>query len=283
MGDQPQGVTARVGHPRRRQPGAGSSGWRAATTEVVIIALVLLAFTRLQSAAGTDVAAATANALALQSVEQVLHLDIELAANAWLVEHPALIPPAVLFYRLYYAVPAVVLVWLFRRDAGVYLRVRRALVAMAGLALLVYWALPMSPPRFALTGVVDIVADHDILAGQPSRDLASGANHFSAMPSLHVGWSALCAYAVWSALRGAHPPAALLAWLFPLVMVADVLSNGAHYVLDVVGSAVLLVASIGVARVWALLLNRQSSGHGRRRTSLAATRRKPTGQRPPSR
>ncbi|MEO7058121.1 MAG: phosphatase PAP2 family protein [Lapillicoccus sp.] len=241
--------------------GVERRGWRGAITEVVLVALVLLAFTRLQAAAGTDVAAATANARALQSVERSLHLDVEVAANGWLVRRESLIPAAVRFYRLYYAVPAVVLVWLFLRDAAVYLKVRRALVAMACLALLVYWALPMSPPRFALPGVVDIVADHDILPGRPSRDMAGGANLFSAMPSLHVGWSALCAYAVWSTLRGSHPRAALLAWLFPLVMVLDVLTIGAHYVLDVVGSAVLLLAAVAVARVWARLVDRHVWGH----------------------
>ncbi|MEO8829163.1 phosphatase PAP2 family protein [Lapillicoccus sp.] len=259
MEDRIGRVRAGIGQVRHELLDAERRGWRWATTEVVLVALVLLAFTRLQALAGTDVAGATANARALQSVERALHLDIELRWNARLVGHERLIPPAVLFYRLYYAVPAVVLVWLFLRDAVVYLKVRRALIAMAALALLVYWALPMSPPRFALPGVVDIVAVHDILPGQPSRDLASGANLYSAMPSLHVGWSALCAYAVWSALRGSHPRAALLAWLFPLAMVLDVLTIGAHYVLDVVGSAVLLLTSIAVARLWARLVDRRSS------------------------
>jgi hypothetical protein len=70
------------------------------------------------------------------------------------------------------------------------------------------------------------------------------------MPSVHVAWSAWAAYAAWSALRAAHPRGALAAWLFPLVMVAVVFSTGSHYVLDVVGSAVLLVGAIAVARLW---------------------------------
>jgi membrane-associated phospholipid phosphatase len=111
----------------------------------------------------------------------------------------------------------------------------------------------MSPPRFALSGVVDIIAEHDVLAGAASRDLDNGQNHYSAMPSLHVGWSAWCAYAVWFALRESHPRLALLAWVFPLAMVGDVLITGNHYVLDIVGSAALLGLSIIVARGWARL------------------------------
>lgn len=234
-------------------------GWRVAAVEVLLLAAVLLAFTRLHAAAGTDVTAATANARALQSLEQGLHLDVELATNQWLADHDGLIPVAVLFYRLYYIALIGGLLWTFVRRPAVYLHVRRTFVAMTGLALLVFWALPMSPPRFALPGVVDIIADHDILAGQSSRDLSSGANHFSAMPSLHVGWSAWCAYAVWLTLRDSHPRAALVAWLFPLLMVANVLATGNHYVLDVLGSAVLLAAGIAVATTWGGLVGRISS------------------------
>jgi hypothetical protein len=178
------------GQVLRREAGVVTQGWRTAVAEVVLLAALLLAFTRLHAATGSDVAAATANAHALQAVEHTLHLNIELAMNRWLTEHDVLIPPAVLLYRLYYAFLVGILPWIFIRHAEVYLHVRRTFAAMTGLALLVFWALPMSPPRFALSGVVDVIAEHDILAGDPSRDMANGANHFSAMPSLHVGWSA---------------------------------------------------------------------------------------------
>jgi hypothetical protein len=231
---------------------------RAALVEVVVLVLAFLVFLRLHAAAGTDAAAAaTAHARALQSVERVLHLDVEQGANAWLVGHPALIPPAVWFYRSYYVVVVGVLVWVFLRHAEVYLHVRRTLLAMTALVLPVFWALPMAPPRFALPGVGDIVAEHDVLGSNASRDTGSGANLYSAMPSLHVGWAAWCAYAVWSALRASHPRAALSAWVFPLVMAADVLTTGNHYVLDVVGSAVLLGVSVAAASAWGRLGERR--------------------------
>ena len=132
---------------------------------------------------------------------------------------------AVLYYRLYYLPLAGVLLWVLLRHPEVYPTVRRALTVMASLTLLVFWLVPMSPPRFALTGIVDIAADHDLIGGGGSRDLTNGQNHFSAMPSLRVGWSALCAYAAWLALRHNHPRLALLAWLFPFVMIADVITT----------------------------------------------------------
>jgi len=214
-------------------------------------------FTRLHAAAGKDVTAATANARALQSVERVLHLDIEQSWNAWLVGHPAVIQPAVYFYRAYYLAIVGVLLWVALRHADVYGQVRRTLVAMTAFVLPVFWALPMSPPRFALPGIVDIVAEHDILGSSASRVTGNGENHYSAMPSMHVGWSAWCAYAVWSALRASHPRLAMLAWVFPLLMTTVVLTTGNHYVLDIAGSAVLLLVAIAAAAAWPRLSERR--------------------------
>jgi PAP2 superfamily len=221
--------------------------------------LPFLLFLRLHAAAGKDVAVATGNARVLQSVERVLHVDVERTSNAWLVAHPVLIPPSVWFYRSYYVVVVGVLLWVYVRRADVYLKVRRALLAMLALVLPVFWALPVAPPRFALPGVVDVVAEHDVLGGSAARDAGRGENLYSAMPSLHVAWAAWCAYAVWSALRASHPRAALSAWLFPVTMTADVLTTGNHYVLDVVGSLLLLGGSIAAASAWGRLAERRRS------------------------
>jgi PAP2 superfamily len=241
-----------IARVRARALARDAGGRPCALAEVIGLLLWVLLFARLQSAAGKDVTAATANALALQSMERAMHIDIELSANHWLAGRLVLSHLAVYLYRLYYAVIVGVLVWVFIRHAPAYRKVRRVLVAMMALILPVYWAVPESPPRFALPGVIDIVAKYDIL-GHASRDTGNGQNHYSAMPSLHVGLSLWCAYAVWSVLRVEHPRLALLPWMFPLLMAADVLATGNHYVLDVAGSIVLLAVSIAAASMWGRL------------------------------
>ncbi|MEO3810973.1 phosphatase PAP2 family protein [Sphaerisporangium sp. B11E5] len=240
----------------------------APLAEAALLLLVILLFSRLHAAAGQGVAAtATANALALQSVERTLHLDIELWANQWLTAHPFLIQPAVFYYRLYYLVLIGVLVWVFISHPEVYVKLRRTLVAMALLVLPVFWTLPMSPPRFALPGVVDIIAWHDPFVGHATRDLESGRNLFSAMPSMHMSWSLWCAYAAWHALRNSHPRLAPLPWIFPLGMTAVVLITGNHYVLDIAGSVTLLTGSIAAVSAW--------SHFTERRRTTAASHRNP--------
>ncbi|MEA5367382.1 phosphatase PAP2 family protein [Amycolatopsis sp., V23-08] len=249
----------------------GTGGRPAVLVELVLLLLWFLLFARLDAAVGQDFAAADAHALALQAAEHAVHLDVERSANAWLAANPVLGHLAVYLYRLYYVVVAGVLLWVFTRHAGVYRRVRRTMVAMTALVLPVYWAVPMSPPRFALPGAVDIVAGYDIL-GQAGRESWTHPSHWTAMPSMHVGWSLWCAYAVWTALRGTRPRLALAAWSFPLLMTADVLATANHYVLDVAGSVALLAAAIAVAALWGRLAGSGTAGRdtaaaGRRLTS----------------
>src|SRR4051812_16656362 len=241
-----------------------------ALAEVAMLVLTFLFFARVHAGVGTSLSVATANARQLQSIENAVHLNVELTANRWLTEHPALIQPAVYWYRLYYAVLLAVLVWVYVRHSEVYRQIRRTLLAMTLLVLPVFWALPMSPPRFALPGVVDIVAEHDLFGSTAARNLSDGRTTFSAMPSMHVGWSLWCGYAVWVALRGTHPRLALLAWGFPLVMIAVVLTTGNHYLLDVVGSVALLVIAIGVA---ALTGRVAANGSGRLSRVAGGSRR----------
>ncbi|WP_062431277.1 phosphatase PAP2 family protein [Herbidospora daliensis] len=200
--------------------------------EVALLVVGVLLFSMLHAAAGKGVAErATANALTLQSWEHALGLDVELTANQWLVDHPALIQPAVVYYRGYYVVLAGVLIWLFLRRRDVYVQARRTILLMAALALVVFFTIPMSPPRFALPGIVDIVGSR-------------GANLYSAFPSLHFGWSLWAAYAVWAA----RPRLAILAWAFPVGMAVVVVVTGNHYVLDLVASVVLLAVAVGLRR-----------------------------------
>ncbi|WP_103349949.1 phosphatase PAP2 family protein [Amycolatopsis sp. CA-128772] len=231
-------------------------GRPAVLVELGFLLLWFLLFARLDAAVGQDLSAADAHALALQTAEHAVHIDIERSANTWLAGNPALARFAVAVYRLYYVVVAGVLLWVFVRHAGVYRRVRATMVAMTALVLPVYWAVPMSPPRSALPGAVDVVARYDIV------DSASWTHpgHYTAMPSMHVGWSLWCAYAVWTVLRDTRPRWAPVPWAFPLLMVAVVLTTANHYVLDVVGSVVLLAVSIGAAALWGRVVARGRPG-----------------------
>jgi hypothetical protein len=228
-----------------RLGGRGETGRRgqrpALPAELLILGVAVLLFVRVHASVGLDLSVATGNARHLQSLERALHVDVEASANQWLVGRPGLAVAAGYFYRLYYAVFVGVLAWAWLRHPDTYVKARRTLLAMGVIALLVYWAVPMSPPRFSLPGIVDVVTQHDIFGGRAQQ---AGAGPYSAMPSMHVGWSAWCAYTVWAALHPTRLYLAWTAWLFPALMTLVVIGTGNHYVLDVVGSALLLTVCV---------------------------------------
>lgn len=209
--------------------------------------LALLTFWVLQRRLGGNVEAAFTHAQTLQDVESALGIRIEPVVNGWLEDKPVVAAVAVAMYRLYYLPLLGVLAWVALRHQQVLGRLSRVTVVMAGVALSLYAAYPLAPPRFATPGVVDLVAKLDPVAGDASRDLSSGANHFSAMPSMHVGWSLVCAYAVWSCWRRGRPRLATTAWTLPALMSFVVVGTGNHYVVDVVASVVVLTVSIAAA------------------------------------
>jgi hypothetical protein len=218
--------------------------------ELAILVVGIVLFAAMHAVVGHDVGAATANARTLQSLERTMGLDVEPTANRWLVGHPALAVLAAGAYRLYYVVLVGVVAWVWWRHRDRYVHVRRVLLALAAVALLVYWAVPMSPPRFSLPGTVDVVSQHDLFgAAASSSGARDGATVYTAMPSMHVGWSAWCAYAVWFSLRPTRPRLARAAWAFPALMVCIVVGTGSHYVLDVVGSALVLTVAVVLARL----------------------------------
>lgn len=230
---------------------------RSALGSLAVTTLAVLAFWVLQRGLSGNVEAAFAHAESVQDVERAMGVLIEPAVNRWFADKPVLALGAVAVYRLYYLPVLGVLVWVVLRDQQVLRRLSRVTVVMAGLALFLYAAYPLAPPRFATPDVVDLVAKLDPVAGDASRDFSSGANHLSAMPSMHVGWCLVCAYAVWSSRRRRSPRVAASAWTLPAIMSLVVVATGNHYVVDVVASLVILTVSIaaaaGLERVTTLL------------------------------
>ncbi|NUT91138.1 MAG: phosphatase PAP2 family protein [Saccharothrix sp.] len=215
--------------------------------EAPLLVVGYLLFGLARAAVDRGEPAATDNALLVQRLEQVLRIAVEYPLNHAMLDHPVAIHTTGYFYRLsVLAVPAV-LIWLYVKRPARYGHLRTVLVVMMLLDLLLVWLYPEAPPRFAQPGIVDHMADHDILFSAESRVPRPGVNLLAAMPSMHVAWTTWCAYAVFSSLRSR---AAWAVWLFPLATAFIVLVTGHHYVLDIVaGVALVAVVAAITARV----------------------------------
>jgi len=148
----------------------------------------------------------------------------------------------VYYVSAHFTMTAVVLVALYVGAPDTYRRVRRVLVGMTAIALVVHVGYPLAPPRmFPLQGFVDT----GLLYG-PSPYGEQGifegvANQVAAMPSLHVGWALMVAWAVVSAAR--HPARWLIV-VHPVLTIAAVVLTANHYWMDGIVATGILVLMI---------------------------------------
>jgi hypothetical protein len=171
-----------------------------------------------------------------------LHLPSELGWQQAILPHPLIMQ----FANLYYAVahvPAVIIVllWLFIRHRDDYPAIRNALALLTA-ACLVIQLVAVMPPRFLPElGFVDTA---HFFGQSVYPQVGTGANNqLSAMPSLHVGWAVLVAFAAivagrsrWRWLVLAHP--ALTCWA--VVVTAN------HWWLDGIVAVAILAAAVAL-------------------------------------
>ncbi len=221
--------------------------------EVLLLALLYLAYSGARLLGGGSLPAALARAEDLLAVERLLHLDIEGSANAALQAVPALALAASYWYSLlHYLVTPVVMVWAYRSHHRFYPQARNALVLSSAIGLVGFTLVPMAPPRM-LPGFVDTLAStagHGWWGSEASapRGLGELTNQLAAMPSLHVGWAVWVAWVVFRLARRGWVRA--LAVAYPVVTTVVVVSTANHYLLDAVAGAAVVAAGIRLARRW---------------------------------
>jgi hypothetical protein len=132
------------------------------------------------------------------------------------------------------------LVWLFVRHRDGYPAVRNAMAASTAICLLISF-IPVAPPRLLPgTGIVDLAARYgeSVYAAVGST---AGADQLSAMPSVHVAWSALVA---WAVITRAGSRWRWLILLHPVVTVFVVVATGNHFWADAIGAVAIDAAVI---------------------------------------
>lgn len=100
-----------------------------------------------------------------------------------------------------------------------------------------------------------------------SEAMKSISNQYAAMPSMHIGWSSWCAFAVWPLLRKRWTKAAVL--LYPAMTLFCIVVTGNHYWIDGLGGQVAL--AIGAYFGWELHRRNQARLDRKFRRRLVAT------------
>jgi hypothetical protein len=169
----------------------------------------------------------------IERTQHSLHLPSEAAVQRAVERHPLLAEGCNYFYAsMHFAMLFVVLVWLFVRHRDKYASVRTTM-ALTTLVCLLIQLIPVAPPRL-LPGFVDTAREY----GQSVYDLGLAPDQLSAMPSVHVAWAVLVAWAFiayggsrWRWLAIAHP----------VVTVFVITATANHWWLDGIVAIVVLV------------------------------------------
>lgn len=187
-----------------------------------------------------DAADAASNARDILHLESLIGLDIEHEVQQLILDIPSIVTLMNWIYVWgHWPVLAATAVWLFFRHRPEFNLFRNALIASGLMGLVVFALFPVMPPRLLDMGMVDTVArwssSYHIM--QPP----SLVNQYAAVPSFHVGWNVLAAYAIFRALGKSN--LRFLALLMPVAMVFSVVLTGNHYLFDAVaGTALVAVA-----------------------------------------
>ena len=182
----------------------------------------------------------------LWHAERLLHLPSETSVQRLFLPHPLLIQAFNLYYDvLHFPVLGACLVWLYVRHRDRYPRIRTTVALFTGASLLIQF-IPVAPPRLLPgAGMVDTAVRY----GQSVYSWHGGfdADEFSAMPSVHVGWALIVAFAVITVSRSRWR------WLaagYPLLTLLVVVVTANHFWLDGIAAAVL-VAGVLAAQLLA--------------------------------
>lgn len=183
----------------------------------------------------------------LLRLQQTLGLDWETTMQGWILDRFWAIKTlnAVYFWG---HMPLIILfaVWLYLKHRHAYTLTRNAFLASGAIAVIIYWAFPVAPPRLVPgAGLVDTMALYDKV-NYNAQQTQAFINEYAAVPSLHFGWSLLLGTVIaWEGRRNLLFVAFGVLW--PVAMFLSVVLTGNHFILDTVAGALVSFAGFGIA------------------------------------
>lgn len=215
--------------------------------EIGFIAIVYFLYSLVRNAVPSHETGAFHRARIILSIERSTHLNVEHSLNNFVAGQHWLAYICNYYYStLHFVVTIGVLVWLYLKHPLRYRGIRTVLIITNLVALVGFWFLAVAPPRM-LPGFIDTVVKFKTWGSLASPGLAKASNQFAAMPSLHIGWSLWCAFAIVALAR--HTWVRVLGALYPLATLFVIVGTANHFVLDAVGGAAALGLAVVIQRM----------------------------------
>ncbi len=278
MTNSKEPVTA-LGAPRHHR----TLWWKEALIVTAFYATYTLIRNRFGSAFvnGADIPLQSfTNAVRVIRIERALGLFHEESIQDFFLPHIWLIKAMNTYYgTAHFFVTLAVFIFLFKRRPEVFGQWRNSLAAMTALAIVGFILFPLMPPRLLDApcpkdglGFGGACIPHEMrnyndalnfgfedtveMYGGPlhfnSGAAAKLSNQYAAMPSLHIGWSTWCVFALLPVIKKRWQRRAL--FLYPALTLFCIIVTGNHFWLDGVGGLVVF----GVGYVIGTRLHRRN-------------------------
>lgn len=178
--------------------------------------------------------------------EHTLHLPSEASVQRVVAPHGWLVQTCNLYYAtMHFGVMFAFLAWLFLRHRERYGPIRLTLATSTLFCLLIQ-LVPVAPPRL-LPGFIDTARQY----GQSVYSLGLAPDQLSAVPSVHVAWAVLVA---WAVVRVSTSRWRWLVVLHPIVTVFVITATANHFWFDGAAAIVVLALCAATQRAVATLI-----------------------------
>jgi PAP2 superfamily len=197
----------------------------------------------------------------IERTERDWRLPSEASVQRLVSGHPIIVQASNLYYAtMHFGALFVFLVWLFVRHRDAYPTVRLTLV-LSTLICLLLQLMPVAPPRL-VPGYIDTARQY----GQSVYGLGLAPDELSAMPSVHVAWAVLIA---WAVVRVSTSHWRWVAVAHPVLTIFVITATANHFWLDGIVAIAVLAACIGVQGAGARVLQaRRQRRDGPARSTL---------------
>ncbi|HEY0389381.1 MAG TPA: phosphatase PAP2 family protein [Gaiellales bacterium] len=220
-------------------------GWAHLAIQLALFAVLDLVYETTRMLAVGDRGVAIGHAHDIVSAERTLGIFHELSVQHFAARHDLVQSIANwMYFNCQFTISFGFLLWVYLRRNDAYPIVRNVFLAANAIGLVCYALYPAAPPRM-LGGLGFVDTLNQTSVNHNSGLIASLANPYAAMPSLHTAYALTVGV---SAVLLVRNPVLRVAWAFyPALVVFSIVATANHFFLDAAGGAsVAAVAALSV-------------------------------------
>jgi hypothetical protein len=210
--------------------------------QIVIVSLFDIAYELSRVLATGGRGAALAHAHSVVGAERSLGLFHELSVQRVALDSPGIVMDIAnwTYFNAQFTVTFLFLLWAYLRHTDRYWTIRNTVIAADAIGLIGYLAYPTAPPRMLPhLGFVDTL--NGAAVNHHSGAIASLANPYAAMPSLHTAYALI--FGVSGVVLARRWWMRGLWALYPGLVVFSIVATANHFILDAVAGAAVALAA----------------------------------------